>query len=50
MIWLMIKKAHAVPHLKYIKPEPPCQKGEIDFCLFGLSLTVGWQDKGGTEK
>lgn len=43
VIWLMITKESKSAHFRYIRAGAPCGKGEIGFCLFGLSLTLGWQ-------
>lgn len=44
MIWLMLRKEKTNYIYKYIQPDIPCNKGEIDINLFGFLLTIGWKE------
>ena len=42
-IWWIFQTSYQKRIMSYIKPELPCNKGEITFRAFGYELVIGWQ-------
>jgi hypothetical protein len=43
MVWLMFRKDNVDYFWKYIKPDLPCNKGEINISFLRFLLTIGWK-------
>jgi len=43
VIWIVLQRGAA--DWKYIKAEPPCQKGEVRFSLLLIHGIIGWQSR-----
>ena len=41
MVWIIILKGRDT--WKYIKPESPCNKGEIRCSFHWFNISIGWQ-------